>query len=155
MSYENELEETNGDINSGICYRSAVSGLWYRNLKAAGEVSEVMVNGVNFKSGEEAIKERDELKAELERVKPDLKYIKATLPETKDGYPVILGDDYYYFLGEMRVQVVVTGICRNESEGETIHVEYASEEIEVVASELFESSESCLKSTQSKEGGEA
>lgn len=34
------------NINVGTWYQSAVSGLWYQNVKAAGKVSAVRIDGV-------------------------------------------------------------------------------------------------------------
>ena len=41
-------ETVRGDIDSGVWYRAAFSGLWYRCRHAAGYVTSVMVDGVLF-----------------------------------------------------------------------------------------------------------
>jgi hypothetical protein len=54
----NELDcvcpEENEDQNSGVWFKSAVSGMLYRDYRAAGDIDCIIVDGVWFERGEYA-----------------------------------------------------------------------------------------------------
>jgi len=44
---------TESNITEGVAFKSPVSGLWYRNKDAAGDIDAVMVDGVRFERKKE------------------------------------------------------------------------------------------------------
>jgi hypothetical protein len=41
-------QEMERDINMGLWFQSAISGMWYHNEKAAGDISSIKLNGILY-----------------------------------------------------------------------------------------------------------
>ena len=53
LCWKREVAGNREDLNSGVWFQSAVSGLWYRNHRAAGSISAVIVDGLRLSCSKE------------------------------------------------------------------------------------------------------
>lgn len=147
------------EINKGVLYRSAVSGLWYRDILAAGTVSEVKVDGVVFSNREEMSGELERVKAELNstyekftttrdqrrELEDAMESLKSRLPRNADGDVIFIGSTQYRHCRNGKIEELkVIGISGLLPDGDTTDgYTIGTKNRNCINTELHSTAESC------------